>query len=243
MTTPATSGPPSHESFAWFDPESCSWKTSQLSLLPTQGGSSGTSSVTWPKQGTTQSGRAYERPTLVLPTRGNESSLLPTPVAQPDGKSPEAHLAMKARMGRTEPTSLEVVAKLLPTPQAHDCHGGKTPAQVEAMRQRTGAGVSNLNEVVNLLPTPSTEDRGHDAPNRTGGGSLTAVVALLPTPTSQDAAGSRGHRLDGTAYSDQSGTTLTDAALLAGASTPPPSLDGNPSSESSPPTLWTREDG
>jgi hypothetical protein len=37
---------------------------------------------------------------------------------------------------------------MLPTPQAHDQRGGKTPEQVEAMRQRTGAGVSNLNEVI-----------------------------------------------------------------------------------------------
>jgi hypothetical protein len=33
-----------------------------------------------------------------------------------------------------------------PTPQAHDSTGGKTPEQIEAMRARTGAGVSNLNE-------------------------------------------------------------------------------------------------
>lgn len=36
---------------------------------------------------------------------------------------------------------------LLPTPQAHDHVGGKTPEQITAMRERTGAGVSNLNEV------------------------------------------------------------------------------------------------
>jgi len=41
-----------------------------------------------------------------------------------------------------------------PTPVAHDSVKGKTQAQVEAMRQRTGAGVSNLNETAeNLWPT------------------------------------------------------------------------------------------
>ena len=167
-------------------------------------------------------------------------------MAHPDGKSPEAHLAMKVRMNRTEPTSLEVVAKLLPTPNAATGTGGKqhkVGSISETGMKPTGTKVQvSLRDAINLLPTPSTEDRGHDAPNRTGGGSLTAAVALLPTPTSQDAAGSRGHRLDGTAYSEQSGTTLTDAALLAGASTPPPSPGGKPSPENSPPTLWTQED-
>lgn len=42
-----------------------------------------------------------------------------------------------------------------PTPQAHDSVGGKTPEQVLAMRERTGAGVSNLNEEVHMWRTPS----------------------------------------------------------------------------------------
>jgi hypothetical protein len=42
-----------------------------------------------------------------------------------------------------------------PTPQAHDQVGGKTPEQVQVMRERTGAGVSNLNEAVAFWPTPS----------------------------------------------------------------------------------------
>jgi hypothetical protein len=47
-------------------------------------------------------------------------SLWPTPCAQEDGKSPEAHLAMKARMKggpRKTVTSLTVAAKLWPTPR------------------------------------------------------------------------------------------------------------------------------
>jgi hypothetical protein len=47
---------------------------------------------------------------------------------------------------------------LLPTPQAHDARGAKTPAQVAAAKARTQAGFSNLNEVVEnelaaLVPT------------------------------------------------------------------------------------------
>lgn len=57
----------------------------------------------------------------------NALALLPTPVAHDDGKSPEAHAAMKAKMGgnRTVATSLAVVARngmdpLLPTPTRAD---------------------------------------------------------------------------------------------------------------------------
>ena len=39
-------------------------------------------------------------------------ALLPTPVAHGDGKSPKAHLAMRARMGnRYSITSLDVLAR------------------------------------------------------------------------------------------------------------------------------------
>ena len=68
-----------------------------------------------------QDGLHHDGVTLIDAVR-----LLPTPVARPDGKSPAAHLAMKARMSggvRTEPTSLEVVVKLLPTPCARDGNG------------------------------------------------------------------------------------------------------------------------
>lgn len=54
-----------------------------------------------------------------LRTSGNDSGSWPTPVANDDNKSPEAHLAMKQRMGvrdgsntnRTKITSLQVMAK------------------------------------------------------------------------------------------------------------------------------------
>lgn len=51
------------------------------------------------------------------------------PVARDDGKTPQAHLAMKHRMGgnRTEATSLSVQAKMWPTPQAHDYRSPRDP--------------------------------------------------------------------------------------------------------------------
>jgi len=46
--------------------------------------------------------------------------------------------------------------RLLPTPQAHDAQGPKTPAQVATMRAK-GFGVRNLNETaVNELTGAST---------------------------------------------------------------------------------------
>ena len=59
------------------------------------------------------------------PTSANGFTGWPTPVANDDNKSPEAHLAMKARMGggRKKITSLQVAAKAWPPPMAG------TPAQ------------------------------------------------------------------------------------------------------------------
>ena len=41
------------------------------------------------------------------------------------------------------------------TPQAHDSVGGKTPEQVQAAKERTGAGVTNLNEQIHNWATPA----------------------------------------------------------------------------------------
>ena len=80
----------------------------------------------------TRNGTAYQLPPSVPPIDGTVSGLWPTPVAQDDGKTPEAHLAMKARMPggpRKTITSLTVMVKaverhLWPTPTASDGMGG-----------------------------------------------------------------------------------------------------------------------
>lgn len=77
------SGPKSHESFAYYDPESSSWKTSQGSLL--EGWE--TYSATWPRAGTTRSGTAYQLPpsaplTVVTVSSSSDGrALWPTPRA------------------------------------------------------------------------------------------------------------------------------------------------------------------
>lgn len=83
--------------------------------------------------------------------------LLRTPTAQLAVNGGSQH-PDKRKAGGHGPTLADEVKHLLPTPQARDSAGAKTPDQVAAMRAR-GYGVSNLNETaVNelaLLPTPS----------------------------------------------------------------------------------------
>lgn len=112
-----------------------------------------------------------EAQVLSLPEPG---PLLPTPAVNDMGASytPEEWDAWTDRMkaehgnGNGHGNSLSVEAqRLLPTPQAHDAKGAKTPEQVAAMRA-DGHGVANLNEVAahelagegRLLPTPTTTD-------------------------------------------------------------------------------------
>jgi hypothetical protein len=120
-------GPRSRQSFAIYDPGTSSWRTPQDSLL------SGweTYSESWPRSGMTRNGIAYRRASSVPPIYASGSSLWPTPVAHDDGKTPEAHLAMKARMPggpRKTITSLTVMVKavergLWPTPTANRWDG------------------------------------------------------------------------------------------------------------------------
>lgn len=94
----------------------------------------------------------------LIPTGGR---LLKTPTAQlaVNGGSQDP---AKRRAGGHGPTLADQVEyELLPTPQAHDAVGGKTPEQVIAMRERGRAkgkapGVSNLNEVVPALLSASS---------------------------------------------------------------------------------------
>lgn len=65
--------------------------------------------------------------------------------------------------------TLATGGKPLPTPQAHDAQGSKSPEQVAAMRAK-GYGVSNLNETVEhqLLPTPKAGDADFGLPLTSG---------------------------------------------------------------------------
>jgi len=131
-----TSSPTSSKPFAYYDPSTLSWRTSQDSY----DADSTVFSGRWPKSGMTLFGRAYELPTLAHPTVVSESSssplmgtpqardskgppspkynsknlvkdvmLLPTPAANDSGNTPEDHLRKKP--GRSVVTSLAIITE------------------------------------------------------------------------------------------------------------------------------------
>lgn len=115
--------------------------------------------VTWPRSGSMRNGVAYRRQPWVRRISGGGSSFWPTPVAHDDGKTPEAHMAMKARMKggpRRTPTSLTVVVKgveagLWPTPTVQDASNDGGPSQFER-------NTLPLNAAVKMWRTPQAGD-------------------------------------------------------------------------------------
>lgn len=94
---------------------------------------------------------------LLLPGVARSLALLPTPAVNDMGAAytPDEWDEWTARMkakhgnGNGHGPSLSIEAqRLLPTPQAHDASGAKSPDRIRAMRAK-GHGVSNLNETRN----------------------------------------------------------------------------------------------
>jgi len=112
---------------ARYDPDSCSWKTAQLSLL----GDSEPSSVIFPRSGMTRDGLLWELPMLERHTSEIGYGFWPTPVA-----SDTSSRNVKYAQGGT-PLSLAV--KLWPTPQASDNRNRGT-TQTPAIARRIEAG-------------------------------------------------------------------------------------------------------
>ena len=106
-------------------------------------------------------------------------TLLPTPVAQPSGNTPEDHLRKKP--GREVVTDLAILVenglletggRLLPTPIVSDGTGG--PKSLDGAQF-----APQLREIKQLLPTPTTEpDTGNGHARNLG----KEVKKLLPTP-------------------------------------------------------------
>lgn len=141
------------DSFAFFDRDSSSWRTSQDSLLP----DSESSWPTWPKQGMTRVGLAYELPTSEHHTAANgSSSLLPTPNASvsQDGEKPETFFAraealkVKHGNGNGVGTPLTIAVQLLPTPSASG----------DARNTHPSGDYFTLAGELSLLPTPKASN-------------------------------------------------------------------------------------
>ena len=134
-----------------------------------------------------------ERATMRLSDQVREQ-LLPSPVAQPSGNSPEDHLRKKP--GRTVVTDLAIIVengilesggKLLKTPTAQLAINGGS--QHPDKRKAGGHGPTLADEVEHLLPTPMTSDTQYpscgDMRRKSPG--LRAIDGLLPTPKAGDA--------------------------------------------------------
>lgn len=170
------------------------WVTAQLRL----DGTSEPFLGPFPKQGTLSNGVLSARTTWAPRTAGRGSGCWPTPVANDDNKSPEAHLAMKKRMGerdgtganRTAITSLQVMAKavdrgMFPTPATRDHH-----AQGAGMNPASRS--PSLATVIQKWPTPKGSPSGPDFARSeregSGGDDLATAVAreTWATPRAQE---------------------------------------------------------
>ena len=122
------------ESSVKYDPDSCSWKTRQFSLL----GGLEEFSETWPRWGTMQSGESWERTMPEHLTSGTGSgSLLPTPTASQYGFNKSQGQNAKHR------PSLAMMARhnMWPTPTVNDSKNNGSQSQ----RERKSP---NLNAVI-----------------------------------------------------------------------------------------------
>jgi len=141
----------------------------------------------------------------------NDSLHWPTPVANDDNKTPEAHLAMKQRMGvrdgthsnRTAITSLQVKVQNWPTATANP-DAPNTNANQKNMPP-------SLGKAAEAWQTPTSENfRGRGGARKNEAG-LDRQARLWPTPTGSDAksSGAEGYSTESGRHT---GTTLTDAA-------------------------------
>jgi hypothetical protein len=186
-TTNGGYGRSSHESFAYYDRDTCSWKTYQGSLTEEWT----TYSESFPPSGTTRNGRACRRRPLVPRTSVTGSSSWPTPdTAVFTNGAKMRREALES--GNKHAVSLHHAVHLAerglwPTPQAHDAAPGN-PERVG--RYGTKHGGRNLNDEVALAeqrmwPTPVVEGNRNKASysGKSGDGLQTAVGGGALNPT------------------------------------------------------------
>jgi hypothetical protein len=130
-------------SFAWFDPDTSSWKMFHRSLnsgwAPYLG--------TWPRSGMMQNGTAYRRQPLVPLTSVIGSGSWPTPTVA-DTYTDRLESSQQ-KDGSRHSLSLGRAVMRWPTPLKSDGEGGKG---------RRGKGGPNLRTVVQMFPTPTVFD-------------------------------------------------------------------------------------
>lgn len=245
-------GPSLPDCFAYFDPAMSCWKTSQGTFL------SGleTYSETWPDSGTMRSGCVYELQTSERPISESGCLLWATATSHershdprqvdhgiqlanqvdnwPTVRSHEVGEYQNQTDGTTQPT-LTGAAQNWGTPNAHD---GRRPGsdatsqeQIQAMRDKTGAGVKNLNEEASHWQTPATDSfrsRGGDRKDEMG---LDQQARFFPTPAALDYRSPNKR-----SYQERSGTTKGEQLqnFVEHSLPDPQTQDGAPSSARDP---------
>lgn len=148
-TTSETCGQLRGNAFAWFDRDTCGWRTYQGCLLA---GTQPSYSGTWPRWGMWADGVCWELPTLAPRTSGTGGGSWRTPAASEPGISPE-RLEVKhgelggmsrhydkftgrmAQIGLTQ----QVALRSWPTPNASDCRDRGNP-DTPAVQRRAEKG-------------------------------------------------------------------------------------------------------
>ncbi len=178
--TPPVYGQNCTDVLASFDPGTRSWKTSQRSLVETEGDGLAEFLETWPRSGTTRNGTAFQLPILAPRTYGtgfgsSRTHSIPTPTSQ-DHIERESSSTSVLNFGTNKSVSLDRFAKMFPTPY------GLTGNQ--------GQGDGEFGKAIRNWPTPKAAASGPDFArmNRegSGGDDLATAVARWPTPTSRD---------------------------------------------------------
>jgi len=184
MVIEADSGLKCSEWFARWDPDTCSWKTSQACLFGGWIGYSGT----WPRAGTMRTGIAYRRPQLAPLTSVTGCSLWPTATAA--DASGHAQVAEHKTPGQTGGTTLAGAVRRWPTPTSSMMTlGDMEQARFSGMdaRRPTYAEANRFPTPTAFDAIPATGPRNLDG-KRHGGGNKPGLrhLALLPTPNAQD---------------------------------------------------------
>ena len=136
------------ESFALFDPDSSSWKTSQRCLF----GGLIEFSATWPRAGMTRSGIAFRLRPLVRLTDATAFSSWPTPRAADCQRGPD----YGGTPGHEGGGNLLGAVKMLPTPRASDADRGGRGDLIQAVRGNTNRHFANPAKTA--CETPSSRD-------------------------------------------------------------------------------------
>lgn len=170
--------------FAKWNPPTASWRTSQVSLFPTEDENSLPPSFgyseSWPKMGGMRNGSVFRRKTSERVSVGSEffcwgddAERWPTPKAQEDGCSPEANMARKERAREKHKAGLYGEGTGVPSMNSLS-NAAEVFARAMMWQTPTGVDVSGRNYTY-----PSGD---HDNPFLT----LPGQAQLWSTPTAHD---------------------------------------------------------